>query len=262
MKKGLIVFAVILLLIVGGVWYMLSGAGDFIRAQMEQQGSKYLGTTVSVASVDLAVTEGRMTISDLDIKNPAGFSANDAFSVDAITLDLGEVLNEPYVVQTISIDAPEILYELDAGGKGNLLTLKNNLTANLPKASEKPPTDEQTSVNPLVIVESVVVSGVRLKLNFENLNTGDLAVDTKAYDITLPTFNAGPIGQPNGLPADQIGLAVVNKMLDNVIAAAKDEAKKRLTEEAKKKMNEKLEGEKNKLLDKANDKLKDLLKKN
>ncbi len=256
MKKGLGIFTVLVLLIAGGAWYMLSGAGDFIRAQIEQQGSKYLGTTVSVFNVDLALTEGRMTISSLDIKNPQGFSNEDAFSVDAITLDLGEVINEPYVVQAISINAPEILYEVDAGGQGNLIVLKNNLAANLPKNKNQPASND--AANPLVIVENVTVSNVRLKFNFEQLSTGDLNIETKAYEVTLPTFNAGSIGQPNGIPADQVGVAVVNAMLDNVIAAAKSEAKKRLAEEAKKKVNEELDKQKDKLLEKANDKLKGL----
>jgi|TARA_R110000868_G_scaffold153155_1_gene378525 hypothetical protein len=256
MKKGLGIFAVLILLIAGAAWYMLSGAGDFIRTQIEQQGSKYLGTTVSVFNVDLALTEGRMTISDLDIKNPQGFSNEGAFSVDAITLDLGEIIKEPYVIQTISINAPEILYEVDASGQGNLLAIKNNLAANLPKTKNAPAAKD--AANPLMIVENVTVSNVRLMLNFENLSTGDLDIKTKAYEVTLPTFNAGSIGKPNGLPADQVGVAVVNAMLDNVIAAAKAEAKKRLAEEAKKKINEELNKQKEKLADKAKDKLKDL----
>lgn len=250
MKKGLMIFAFILLLIAGAAWYMLTGAGDFIRAQIEQQGSKYLGATVSVFSVDLALTDGRMTISDLDVNNPKGFSDDDAFSVDSITLDLGDVLSEPYVVQNITIDAPEILYEVDANGQGNLIVIKNNLLANLPKTLEQAKPDNEASANPLVIVENLTVSNVRLKLNFEKLPTGDLKVDTKTYEITLPTFNAGPIGQPNGMPADQVGVAVMNAMLDKVIAAAKSEAKKRVADEVK-----------DKLLDKANDKLKSLLDK-
>jgi len=258
MKKGLGIFALVALLIVGGVWYMLSGAGDFIRSQIEQQGSKYLATTVSVLKVDLALTDGRMTISDLDIKNPQGFSNQDAFSVDAITLDLGEVIDEPYVIQTISINAPEILYEVNKDGMGNLIVLKNNLAANLPKTKNEPAPTSQDLANPLVIVENITVNNVRLKLNFEKLPTGELNIETKAYEISLPTFNAGSIGQPNGLPADQLGVAVVQVMLDNVIAAAKSEAKKRLEDEAKKKVKEELKKQKDKLLEKTKDKLKGL----
>ena len=256
MKKGLGIFVVLLLLIAGGAYYMLSGAGDFIRAQIEQQGSKYLGTTVSVLNVDLALTEGRMTINGVDIKNPQGFSSENAFSVDAITLDLGDSINEPYVIQTVNINAPEILYEVDKNGKGNLLELKNNLAANLPTTTEEPVAKD--SANPLLIVENVTVSNVRLKLNFEQLSTGDLKIETKAYEITLPTFTAGPIGSPNGMPADKVGAAVINEMLNNVIAAAKSEAKKRLTAEAKKKAKEELNKQKEKVLDKAKDKLKGL----
>ena len=256
MKKGLGIFALLVLLIAGGALYMLSGAGDFIRVQIEEQGSKYLGTTVSVFNVELALTEGRMTISDLDIKNPQGFGDGDAFSVDAITLDLGEVISEPYVIQTISINAPEILYEVDASGQGNLLAIKDSLAANLPETKNEPAA--QDAANPLMIVENVTVSNVRLMLNFENLSTGDLDIKTKAYEVTLPTFNAGSIGKPNGMPADQVGIAIVNAMLDNVIAAAKTEAKKRLAAEAKKKVNEELDKQKEKLADKAKDKLKGL----
>ncbi|GAC16580.1 AsmA family protein [Aliiglaciecola lipolytica] len=259
MKKGLIVFAVIILLIAGGAWYALSGAGDFIRTQIEQQGSKYLGTTVSVASVDLALSEGRLTISDVDVENPDGFSDEDAFSLESITLDLGEVLSEPYVVQTVSINAPEVLYELDESGQGNLLVLKNNLAANLPKSNEQ--SSSEAGANPLLIVENVTVSNVRLKLDFEKLSTGDFEIEQKTYEITLPTFNAGPIGKPNGIPADQAGVAIVNEMLDNIIAKAKSEAKKKLEEEAKKLAKEKLEEEKDKLTDKAKDKLKGLFNK-
>lgn len=262
MKKGLVVVGLIVLLIAGGVMFLLGGAGDFIRAQIEQQGSKFLGTSVSVLNVDLALTDGRLTINDLDVENPSGFSQSDAFSFESVTLDLGNVTSEPYVVQNVSINAPEILYEFDASGQGNLLALKDNLMAQIPTSTEQAPAESGDGANPLVIVENVTVKDVRLKLNFENLPTGDLKIDTKAYEITLPTFNAGPIGKPNGLPADQVGAAIANEMLDNVIAQAKAEAKKRLEEEAKRLAKEKLDEEKDKLLDKASDKLKGLFDKN
>jgi hypothetical protein len=260
MKKGLIIFIALIAIIAGGVWYLLSGAGDFIAAQIEKQGSKYLGTTVSVLSVDLALSEGRMTITDLDVENPQGFSREDAFSLESVTLDLGEVLSEPYTVQTVSINAPEILYEVDASGQGNLIVLMNNLEANLPKSDSTPEPPKEGGANPLVIVENVTVSNVRLKLNFEQFQTGDIELETKAYEITLPTFNAGSIGKPNGMPADQVGGAIVKAMLDNVIAQAKAEAKKRVAEELKKKASKEIDKQKDKLKDKASSKLNDLLK--
>ncbi len=257
MKKGLIILGILVAIIAGAAYFTLSGAGDFVRKQIEQQGTKYLGTAVSVFSVDIALTEGRMTINDIDVENPKGFSQEDAFSVESITLDLGDIASEPYTVQTIKVNAPEILYEVDASGQGNLMVLKDNLAKNLPKSENEPASKD--GPNPLVIVENVTVSNARLKLNFEQLETGDLNIEKKVYEVTLPTFNAGSIGKPNGMPADQVGAAIVKAMLDNVIAEAKAEAKKRLAEEAKKKINEKIEKETDKLREKAGKKLKDLL---
>jgi hypothetical protein len=109
-----------------------------------------------------------------------------------------------------------------------------------------------------VIVENVTISNVRLKLDFEKLPIGDLNIETKAYEITLPTFSAGAIGKPNGIPADQVGAAIASAMLDNIISQAKAEVKKRLEEEAKRKLKDKVDEEKEKLLEKAGDKLKGL----
>ncbi|MFT2091027.1 hypothetical protein [Paraglaciecola sp. 2405UD69-4] len=245
MKKVLIIIALIACIAAAGVWYLISGAGGIIKAQIEEQGSKYLDTKVTVFNVELVLSEGRMTITDLDVENPEGFSDEDAFSIETITLDLGTVTSEPYTVQTVTIKAPEMLYEMDASGKGNLILLKDNIQKSLPTSSSEPSTSD--SASPLVIVENVTVSDLKLKLNFEKVDMGDLTPEQKTYEITLPTFNAGSIGKPNGIPADQVGLAIADAMLDNVIAKAKKEAKDALKDQAK-----------DKLLEKASDKLKGL----
>lgn len=253
MKKVLIVLLLIIAAIVGGVMYLASGANDFIRGQIETQGTKYLATPVTVAAVDLSFSEGKLTITDIDVENPDGFSNEDALSLNGITLDLAGSTQEPYRIQEVTVDSPEILYELNSSGEGNLVVLKNNLTANLPKGDPQP-AEESATANPRLIVDKVTVSNTRLILNFEQLNTGDFEIDKKAYEVTLPTFNAGAIGQPNGLPADQVGAAIVKQMLDNAIKQAKAEAKKVLADKAK----EKVEEEKDKLLEKGKEKLKDL----
>ncbi|OFC72513.1 hypothetical protein [Alteromonas confluentis] len=259
MKKVLVILLLVVVVIAGAVVYLASGANDFIRAQIESQGSKYLDTPVTVSAVDLSFTEGRMTITDIDVENPDGFSDEDAFSLEGVTLDLAGATEEPYRIQEITINAPEILYEVNAAGEGNLLALKNNLMANLPQGNEQP--SESSGASPKLIVDKVTVSNAKLMLNFEQLNTGELQIDKKAYEVTLPTFNAGSIGQPDGLPADQVGAAIVQQMLDNAIKQAKAEAKKVLADKAKEKVQEKIDEEKEKLMEKGKDKLKDLFNK-
>ncbi len=258
MKKVLLSLLVIIAIVVGLALYFLGGAGDFIKQQIEQQGSKFLGTSVTVSAVDLALTEGRLTISNVDVQNPTGFSKTKALGLGGITLDLQGSTSEPYVIQEVTISSPEILYELDASGNGNLLALKDNLQKMLPTSSEPPPPTSSEPL-PLVIVENVTVENTVLKLDFENLPTGGIELSNKQYDITLPTFNAGSVGAPNGIPADQVGAAIANTMLDNIIAQAKEEAKNRLKEEAKEKLQEEVDAKKDELKEKAKEKLKGLL---
>ncbi|MBT0588186.1 hypothetical protein [Alteromonas oceanisediminis] len=239
MKKLLVVLLILVALIAGGLWYIANNAGGFIKEQVETQGTAYLGTSVSLANVDLNIGEGRLTLNDLDVENPQGFSNEDAFSLESVTLDLGDISGEPYRVQSFSIAAPEMLYELNATGTGNLMVLKDNLMKKLPKSST-PPKDSSAS-SPLVIIDNVQVSKVRLKLDFENLDTAgfELPVDQRVYEVELPTFSIGGIGQPDGLPADQVGAVIANKLLDKVIDEAKAEAKRRAADAAKEKLQDK-----------------------
>lgn len=257
MKKLLVILVAFAILMVGVFYYFLKGADELIRTQIETQGSKFLGTPVEVAKVELTLTEGRLTISGISVANPAGFSDANAFTLEEITLDLGNVTSEPYTVQTVSIDAPEVLYELTEQGQANLMVLKEKLTANLP-ATESAPEPDKTTSNPLVMVENVTVSNVNLQLDISQLPTEvtDLGDDT--YKVSLPTFSANAIGKPNGMPADQVGGAILDAMLSNVIKQAKAEAQKRIKDMAKDKVKEKLDEEKGKLENKAKDKLKDI----
>ncbi|NMH60699.1 DUF4230 domain-containing protein [Alteromonas ponticola] len=254
MKKIFLGLLVVIAVIGGIVWYVMSGANEFLKSQIEEKGSQYLGTTVSVSGVDLIFREGRLEISELEIDNPEGFSNEDALSVEGLAFDLGNSLQEPYHVQELTVNAPEMLYELNADGTGNLMVLKNNLQAHLP---ENKPAQSSGEPAPLVIVDSVTVANTKLTLDFEKFDTKGVQLNKKTFEVTLPTFNAGPIGQPDGMPADQVGAAIINNMLDNVIAEAKKKARDVAKEAAKEKFNE----EKDKLLDKADEKIKDILNK-
>lgn len=116
-----------------------------------------------MAKVELALREGRMTIVGFDIANPPGFSPQSAFKIDSMMLDLGDIISEPYVIQTINISAPSILYELNASGDANLFALQKNLMANLPKTDDTPTSSDESKKNPLLVVENIVLSGVRIK---------------------------------------------------------------------------------------------------
>ncbi|BDX05833.1 hypothetical protein [Planctobacterium marinum] len=253
MKKVLIVLLIILIAAGGFVFLGLSGLDDLIKQQIETQGSKVTKTSVTVSKVETKLTEAKITIGGLGIANPEGYSVDDAFKLNTVRLDLGTSTSEPYVIEEILIDAPEVLYELGSAGKANLITLKENLQASLPQSETSEPTGE--AANPLVSVKKIKVQAVKLKLNLQALDLEQLPDDKRQFELTLPTFYADAVGVPDGIPADQVGAAIVDAMLDNLIKEGKRKVKGIFEDEAK----QKLEEEKQKLEEKAKEKLKGLL---
>lgn len=258
MKKILVILLVLVAAFIGVVFYLVSGVDELIRSQMETQGSKALQTQVQVNKVELSFAEARMSIGGFNVHNPKGYSDDQAFSLGEVKLDLGTSTKEPYIVEEVLIDAPTVLYEVDASGKANLVVLKDNLQAMLPKGDGQP-TAESTGPSPLVSVQKVTIKDAKLRINFEAMDTGELKLDKKQYDLTLPTFQSSPVGVPNGLPADQVGTAIMDSMLDNLIKQAKQRVKDIFEDKAKAAAKEKIDEEKQKLEDKAKEKLKGLL---
>ncbi len=251
MQKIVIIISVIIAVIAGGIWYVFSQTDTLIKQQVEQQGMEYLGTKVSLGNAELSLSDGRLSLSELNVQNPQGFSQNNALSLQNITLDLGAPRGDAYVVDQFSINLPVILYETDSSTGSNLLTIKDHIQSKIPK-KEATPAPTKTA-QPMVIINNIVIADTRLKLDFSALPVGQLGVQQTTYVITLPSFHLGAIGKPNGIPADQIGAAVTDALLTEVIKVAKAEGKKAAKDAARDKINEALDKQKNKLKDKLKD---------
>ena len=89
MQKIVMIISVIIAVIAGGIWYVFSQTDTLIKQQVEQQGMEYLGTKVSLGNAELSLSDGRLSLSELNVQNPQGFSQNNALSLQNITLDLG-----------------------------------------------------------------------------------------------------------------------------------------------------------------------------
>ena len=253
MQKIVLIISIIIAVIAGGIWYVFSQTDTLIKQQVEQQGMLYLGTGVSLGHAELSLTDGRLSLTQLTVQNPQGFSPNNALSLNSIVLDLGAPRGDAYVVDQFAINLPEILYETDNSTGSNLLTIKNHLQSKLPKSDAAPVPN--ITAQPMVIIDNLVIAQTRLNLDFSALPVGKIGIEKTVYEVTLPSFNLPAIGEPNGIPADQIGAAVTNALLDQVIKVAKVEAKKAAKDAAKVKINEALDKHK----DKMRDKLKDLM---
>jgi hypothetical protein len=202
----LLILVAFIVVAVGAVlYYVAQNLDSIVENAIEAYGSELTGTAVRVASVEIALTEGRGTIRGLRIANPSGFSSGDAFSLGEITLaiDPSSVTDEPYGITTLRILAPAVNAEFDARARTNIDAIRKNVDAYVGGGGGgEEPTSGGGGPAPRITIGD---------LRFED---GKLAADTtalggKPVDVKLPGLRLRNLGGANGQPADVIGKQVV-----------------------------------------------------
>ncbi|HER43572.1 MAG TPA: hypothetical protein ENO08_03845, partial [Candidatus Eisenbacteria bacterium] len=126
MKRALIVFAAVAVLVAAVVIYMLSNIDSLVARAIEKHGSRVTRTSVSVSGVELSLKEGRGSITGLRVESPDGFDARDAFTLGDITLDVDikSLRGEPVVIDEIRVSAPVVNVEVRETGASNIDDLR------------------------------------------------------------------------------------------------------------------------------------------
>jgi hypothetical protein len=98
MKQRLIIAALAVLIVIGGLFvYLYNSIDSIVKNGIERYGTDVCGTKVSVGSVDISLKNGRGTIHGLRVANPDGFSHDSAASLgDAtVAIDIGSLNRDP-----------------------------------------------------------------------------------------------------------------------------------------------------------------------
>lgn len=144
MKKVVITVLALLLLAGIAVWYFTSFRLDgMIKQQLEQVGSRTLGTSVSVGSLTTDLKNGSLTISGITIANPPGYKNDNALTLHGIEAALDY---ETLDIRRIIIEKPEIVIE-EKNGESNFTELLAGMESN----PEPEPVEEGTEPQVLVI---------------------------------------------------------------------------------------------------------------
>ncbi|MCC6547297.1 AsmA family protein [Candidatus Sumerlaeota bacterium] len=132
----------LLVLAVGIGRIMLPG---IVKDAIESQGTKYLGTPVTVKGVQLALLRGAVKINGLQVKNYDNFTEANALEVKEFGVNVApaSLMSDTIVVDNISIGGVTANAEVLSNGKQNLQLLMDNLNAQLNPPKEKKPEGEK-----------------------------------------------------------------------------------------------------------------------
>ena len=220
MKK---IAAVLLVLaaIGGGAVFWLSGNIDgLIRNAIASYGSAMTQAKVSVDAVSIAPADGKGTISNLLVGNPAGFKTAHAIKVGRIDvdIDIASVARDVTVIRRIAINAPDVIYE-----KGEAMTNFDAIQKNI--AGYLGPADSRKEGKKL-IVEELTIRDARAQASAGFMSG-------KTVSVPLPDITLKNIGKARGgVTPGELGQEVAGALKAKLTGAVSFDRLMRSTGEA------------------------------
>ena len=214
MKKVILgLVLVIIFAITGAVYYVLTNLDALVEAAIEKHGSEATQTAVRVDSVKIDLSNGAGAISGLTIANPKGFALPYAFSLGEIRtgIDLQSLKEEPYIIDEITILAPQVFVEINEGNKTNLNELKKNLTAASSSSSSSQkkdqPVSESSAKEPRLIIRRVTFADGIIQAKVA-------ALQNKEYQLKLPGLDMKDLGGSKGATGSELASEILKRLTD------------------------------------------------
>ena len=254
MKKVILgLVLIIIIAISAGVYYVLTNLDSLVEAAIEKYGSEATQTSVLVDSVKINLADGVAGINGLTIANPDGYAQPYAFSLGEVRagIDLQSLQEEPYIIDEITVLAPQVFVEINEANKTNLNELKKNLApGSTTVAQNKKPqtaTDGSTKEPRLII----------RRVNFADgsIQARVAALDNKELQLKLPGLDMSNLGGSEGATATELASEIINRLTDRAIKVVKKDIIDAELNKLKDKAQKKVDEEKAKLEEKANSKL-------
>ena len=129
LKVIAIIFALLVLLVVGIGVYVFYNTDRLVDSAVETLGTEYLGAPVKLGSVDLKFPEGRATLKDLEIGNPPGYEGPYAMHLDEVSVTLDPVAStrQHVALQQVTIDGAKLAAIVKGPGDSNFKALVDRL---------------------------------------------------------------------------------------------------------------------------------------
>lgn len=203
---------VLLLLVVavGGVFYIVSSLDSIVAAAIEQYGSQATQTPVGVSAVNIDLKSGQGAINELSVGNPAGFSSPHVFTLGGIStkIDLNSITQDPIVIDEIRVQSPQVVYEINDQGKSNIKALQDNLAQS--GGSDDSAAKSDSGGGPGLVIRKLIIDSGQIDAKVAALPDKDLSAE-------LPRIELNDIGKDQGgATAGQVAEQVVSALLSRV----------------------------------------------
>jgi hypothetical protein len=217
------VAVLLLLLVLGGAWFLYSNLDSLVAGVIERQGSKATQTEVEVGSVSIDLQAGTAGISSLAVANPEGFSDQPAITLEDFAIELNPmaVTADPLVVHRIRVNGAHLLVEQDG--------TENNLRTILASLEQMAPESEPEADGKKLIIDRFELADASAKLLVPQLNEER---ELKMPQVVLTDIGRATNGATAASIAEQLLAPIIGMALESAAEAGVSDALKDRLDEA------------------------------
>lgn len=181
------------------------------KSSLEKMASNALGTDVSISGLDISPVGGTVSLTNITIANPNGFSDEDALTIPYVysAVDMGTIFTDDVHVKEVRIEGLSALLEVTQSGT-NLKAIEQAISKN--KTNSTATTTQEETSQKRVVIDRLRVSDSSLRAVIDG--AGEIAsVDIRAIELN-------DLGKDQALTTQETIAIVMDVILDNAIKAS------------------------------------------
>jgi hypothetical protein len=227
LKWLILIILVLIVVVIGGILFSID---SIIRATVETEGTAALNCTTTLGSAHLSFLSHSLSLSDLEIGSPPGFSAPKMLTLGGsnVAVDPWALRKEPIHIASVNLDAPVLTIE-QSGGKLNFNEIGNGAPSSGGGgggggAASGPPMkliiDDLKMTNAKVIIRPGLVPGLGAEIpvplpplelkNIGNADGAENGIALKDVVVSVIGSMAGAAGNSGALPPELKSLLKLN----------------------------------------------------
>lgn len=214
MKKIILIsVGVLVLLVVVGVAVLFARIDGIIKSTVEREGTSQLDLSTTLQDADLSIFGGSLTLDELAIANPEGYTAPIMFELGQVNVGVsyGDLTDTPVRVKTISINSPRLVIERSGEGLANLAKINlRDLMENLDMGESEEPATK-------LVIDQLNVTGTEVVIR-PNLEGLEQEYVVRIPDVTLTeigTADEAQNGAELGRVVSEVAMALARRAVES-----------------------------------------------
>jgi hypothetical protein len=216
LKKILIGLVLVIALSGVGGYFLYANMDSVVRSTIEKYGTAATQATVRLDHVKITLATGEAALGGLSVGSPTGFAADKSLYLGdiAVKLDTGSLAgNGPIVIQDITIEKPQVTYEVNNTGESNLQTIARNAeayAASIAGGGEKGNASDAGAKQPgrKLIIDSLTVRDGQIAISQAMLQGRQLSAPLPVIHLT--NIGKGEGGATPAEVAEKVLAAITN----------------------------------------------------